>query len=102
LKNDRTKNQLERTLINTFGADLLNQRKITNDIQEAIFCMDLNRLIEPTSKLGVDEWMDDTVYVLPLNLFNFIFSIVPLISYDENKEVVVYRGTEYYGFLILT
>jgi hypothetical protein len=32
---------------------LLDDREITINIQEAIFCMVLNRLTEPLSKLGV-------------------------------------------------
>lgn len=68
-------------------AGLLDQREITIDIQEAIFCMVLNRLIEPTSKLGVNEWKD-TVYCPPfesLQLHHFYRAIDFL---DENKEVI--------------
>jgi hypothetical protein len=37
---------------------LLSDHTIPYDIQEAIFCMVLNRLTEPTSKLGINDRKD--------------------------------------------
>lgn len=37
---------------------LLSRTKIENDLEEAAFAMVLNRLCDPSSKLGVDHWLN--------------------------------------------
>ena len=68
-------------------AQLFDERDLSIDVQEAIFCMVLNRLTEPTSKLGVSDWKD-TVYrpeFESLKLHHFYRAIDFL---DENKDVI--------------
>ena len=40
-------------------SELVGQTDIAFDVQEAIFCMVLNRLTEPTSKVGVADWKEE-------------------------------------------
>jgi len=66
---------------------LLDDREITIDIQEAIFCMVLNRLTDPSSKLGVTEWKDkvyrDEFETLQLSHFYKALDFL-----DENKNAI--------------
>lgn len=76
---------------------LLSDRSISFDIQEAIFCMVLNRLTEPTSKLGVNDWKD-SVYrpeFEPLQLHHFYRAIDFLDEHkDEIEEKLFFRHTD--------
>ncbi len=38
--------------------ELVSDTEFSIDVQEAVFCMILNRMTEPCSKLGVDDWKD--------------------------------------------
>ena len=40
----------------------LRKRKFTSPVTDAIAAMVVNRLLEPLSKLGVDEWVQEDVY----------------------------------------
>jgi len=84
--------------------DIINQlveaTEMSIDVQEAIFCMVLNRLIEPTSKLGVNDWKDG-VYRSQfdaLKLHHFYRTIDFL---DENKDILeqklFYRHTDLFS-----
>ena len=73
--------------LHTILAGLFNERDLSIDVQEAIFCMVLNRLTEPTSKLGVSDWKD-SVYrpeFERLKLHHFYRAIDFL---DENKDTI--------------
>ncbi|BAE86371.1 hypothetical protein DSY4582 [Desulfitobacterium hafniense Y51] len=66
---------------------LFSERELSIDVREAIFWMVLNRLTEPTSKLGVSDWKD-SVYrpdFETLKLHHFYKAIDFL---DENKDTI--------------
>lgn len=79
---------------------LVDETEMSIDVQEAVFCMVLNRLIEPTSKLGVNDWKE---YVYrpqfdALKLHHFYRAIDFL---DENKDTIeqklFYRHTDLFS-----
>lgn len=66
---------------------LLADTEITSDIEEAIFCMVLNRLTDPISKLGVNSWKDGVCRegFENLKLHHFYRAIDFL---DESKDTI--------------
>jgi len=79
---------------------LVDETEMSIDVQEAVFCMVLNRLIEPTSKLGVNDWKEDVYRPQfdALKLHHFYRAIDFL---DENKETIeqklFYRHTDLFS-----
>jgi transposase len=68
-------------------SDLVLETAMTTDVQEAVFCMVLNRLSDPASKLGVNSWKEGVCREEfdDLKLHNFYRAIDFL---DANKEAI--------------
>ncbi|GAB6172354.1 IS1634 family transposase [Paradesulfitobacterium aromaticivorans] len=81
-------------------AGLLSDREISIDIQEAVFCMVLNRLTEPTSKLGVNDWKD-SVYRPQFDALQLQHFYKAIDFLDENKDAIeeklFYRHTDLFS-----
>lgn len=73
---------------------LLSRTQITIDVEEAVFCMVLNRLCDPGSKLMVSEWKDD-IYrpeFSSLELHHFYRSLDFLAEHKDEIEENLFVG----------
>jgi len=68
-------------------SELVAGTDISFDVQEAIFCMVLNRLTEPTSKVGVADWKDG-VYRPQFDELKLHHLYRAIDFLDENKETI--------------
>lgn len=79
---------------------LVDETEMSIDVQEAVFCMVLNRLIEPTSKLGVNDWKEDVYRPQfdALQLHHFYRAIDFLDEFkDTIEQKLFYRHTDLFS-----
>lgn len=67
--------------------ELVGSTDINFDVQEAVFCMVLNRLTEPASKVGVTDWKDG-VYRPQFDDLKLHHLYRSLDFLEENKEII--------------
>jgi len=80
--------------LSTILKSLLSRTQHTIDIEEAIFCMVLNRLCEPASKRVVNQWKED-IYrpeFASLELHHFYRSLDFLADYKDEIEESLFVG----------
>ena len=74
-------------------SELLRCRQIEFDVAEAVFAMVLNRLVDPSSKLKVNEWTKKDVYepaFEKLQLHHFYRALDVLAEYKDKIEEALF------------
>lgn len=75
---------------------ILNGRSHTSPIAEAIFAMVANRALAPSSKLAIENWAADEVYLgehQPLQVQHCYRAMDLLLEYDESIQQEVFWAT---------
>lgn len=89
--------QLWKTLgLDTIIQELLAGRKHDTDMERLIFAMVANRALDPTSKLGLEEWIQDEVALPGLNeahVHQFYRAMDLLLEMRSQLEEQVYFAT---------